>query len=106
MDVDNVREFPDHGKVTRSVNSPDAVVPRSRPHRRPIQQRNVPNMVAQILTALAAESINTANLLNHSRGDISYTIVDLDAPASADTLKRIRAIDGILSTRVMPIVES
>src|SRR5690606_35330560 len=106
MVVDNVREFLEHGNVTRSVNFPDAVLPRSRPHRVAIPHRNVPNMVAQILTALAAENINIANLLNHSRGDISYTIVDLDAPASADTLKRIRAIDGILSTRVMPIVES
>ena len=106
MVVDNVREFLENGNVTRSVNFPDAVLPRSRPHRVAIPHRNVPNMVAQILTALAAQNINIANLLNQSRGDLSYTIVDLDGEANEETLQRIRAIDGILSTRVMPIVES
>ena len=106
MVVDNVREFLENGNVIRSVNFPDAVLPRSRPHRLAIPHRNVPNMVAQILTALAAQNINIANLLNQSRGDLSYTIVDLDGEANEETLQRIRAIDGILSTRVMPIVES
>ncbi|HEX6998711.1 MAG TPA: phosphoglycerate dehydrogenase [Gammaproteobacteria bacterium] len=106
MVVDNVREFLEHGNVTRSVNFPDAVLHRSRPYRIAVPHANVPAMVAQILSAVAAEKINIANLLNQSRGDISYTIVDLDAPASEATLARIRAIDGILSARVMPLVES
>jgi D-3-phosphoglycerate dehydrogenase len=63
-------------------------------------------MVAQILSTLAAENINIADLLNHSRGELSYTLVDLDAPASGETVARIQAIDGILSVRVLPIIES
>jgi D-3-phosphoglycerate dehydrogenase len=82
------------------------VLHRTRPHRIAIPHANVPNMVAQILSALASENINIADLLNHSRDRLSFTIVDLDAPASAATLERIRRIDGILSARVMPIVES
>jgi D-3-phosphoglycerate dehydrogenase len=62
-------------------------------------------MVAQILSTLATQGINIADMLNQSRGEISYTLVDLDSSASADTLQRIAAISGILSVRVLPIIE-
>ena len=106
MVADNVREFLENGNVTRSVNFPETVLQRTRPHRIAIPHANVPNMVAQILTALAEQGINIADMLNHSRGELSYTLVDLDAPANAATLERIRKIDGILAARVLPIIES
>jgi D-3-phosphoglycerate dehydrogenase len=62
-------------------------------------------MVAQILTAVAEQPINVADMLNHSRGDLSYTLVDLDAAPNNATLARIRKIDGILAARVLPIIE-
>jgi D-3-phosphoglycerate dehydrogenase len=106
MVADNVREFLENGNVTRSVNFPETVLQRTRPHRVAIPHLNVPNMVAQILTALAAQQINIADMLNHSRGELSYTLVDLDAPANDETIGRIRGIEGILSARVLPIIES
>ena len=106
MVVDDVREFLENGNIARSVNFPETVLHRTRPHRVGIPHKNVPNMVAQILTALAAQNINIADMLNHSRDDLSYTLVDLDAPPSEATLARIRGIDGILSARVLPIVEA
>jgi D-3-phosphoglycerate dehydrogenase len=106
MVTENLKEFLEHGNVRSSVNFPETVLPRARKDRVAIPHRNVPNMVAQILSTLAAQGINIADMLNQSRGDISYTLVDLDSPASADTLKRIAAIDGILSVRVLPVVES
>jgi D-3-phosphoglycerate dehydrogenase len=106
MVADNVREFLENGNVTRSVNFPETVLQRTRPHRVGIPHLNVPNMVAQILTALAAQQINIADMLNHSRGELSYTLLDLDAPASDDTIARIRGIEGVLSARVLPIIES
>jgi len=102
MVVDNLRQYLEHGNVKHSVNFPDAVLPRSRPHRVAIAHANMPNMVAQILSALAAANLNIADMVNHSRETISYTIVDLDAPVGDDTLTRIRAIDGILSARICP----
>jgi D-3-phosphoglycerate dehydrogenase len=105
MVIENLKEFLEHGNVSHSVNFPEAVLVRTRDHRIAIPHRNVPNMVAQILTSLADENINIADLLNRSRGEISYTIVDIDSPASPETLKRIRNIDGILSARVLPIIE-
>jgi D-3-phosphoglycerate dehydrogenase len=105
MVADNVREFLENGNVTRSVNFPETVLHRTRPHRVAIPHKNVPNMVAQILSAIAAQHINIADMLNHSRGEISYTLVDLDATPNAETLARIRGIEGILSARVLPIIE-
>lgn len=106
MVADNVREFLENGNVTRSVNFPETVLQRTRPHRVAIPHANVPNMVAQILTALAAQHINIADMLNHSRGELSYTLVDLDAPPNEATIGRIRSINGILAARVLPIVDS
>lgn len=106
MVVDTVREFLENGNVTRCVNFPETVLHRTRPHRVAIPHRNVPNMVAQILTALAAQDINVADMLSHSREELSYTLVDLDAPPNEATLERIRKIDGILSARVMPIIDT
>ncbi len=105
MVVENLRSFLEDGIVRNSVNFPETVLERTRPHRLAIPHRNIPNMVAQILTSLAQENINIADLLNRSRGELSYTIVDIDSPASSDTVNRIRAIDGILSVRVMPIIQ-
>jgi D-3-phosphoglycerate dehydrogenase / 2-oxoglutarate reductase len=106
MVCDNVREFLENGNVTRSVNFPETVLQRTRPHRVAIPHKNVPNMVAQILTALAAQNINIADMLNHSRDELSYTLVDLDAAAAETTLERIRGIDGILSVRVLPVIDA
>ena len=105
MVVDNVREFLENGNVTRSVNFPETVLQRTRPNRVAIPHKNVPNMVAQILTCLAAQDINIADMLNHSRDELSYTLVDLDAAPSEATLDRIRGIDGILSVRVLPVID-
>jgi D-3-phosphoglycerate dehydrogenase len=106
MVADNVREFLENGNVTRSVNFPETVLHRTRPHRVAIPHKNVPNMVAQILTCLAAQNINIADMLNHSRDELSYTLVDLDTQPSEATLERIRGIDGILSVRVLPILDA
>jgi len=106
MVVDNVREFLENGNVTRSVNFPETVLQRTRPNRVAIPHKNVPNMVAQILTCLAAQNINIADMLNHSRDELSYTLVDLDTQPTEATLERIRAIDGILSVRVLPILDA
>jgi D-3-phosphoglycerate dehydrogenase len=105
MVADHLREFLENGNIRHSVNFPEAVLRRTRPHRLAIINANVPNMVGQVSTALAEDSINIADLLNVSRGDVAHTLVDLDGPAVDDTLQRIRAIDGILSVRVLPVID-
>ena len=105
MVADNLRDFLENGNVRHSVNFPEAVLPRTRPHRLAISNANVPNMVGQVSTALAEQNINIADLLNVSKGDVAHTILDLDAPVNDVVVGRIRAIDGILSVRVLPVFD-
>jgi D-3-phosphoglycerate dehydrogenase / 2-oxoglutarate reductase len=105
MVANNVREFLENGNIRYSVNFPEAILRRTRPHRLAITNANVPNMVGQVSTALAEKEINIADLLNVSRGDVAHTLVDLDAPATEGILERLRAISGILRVRVLPIIQ-
>jgi D-3-phosphoglycerate dehydrogenase len=101
MVADTLRDFLENGNVRHSVNFPEAVLPRAGQCRLAIANANVPNMVGQISTALAEASLNIADLLNKSRGEIAYTLIDIDAPVPASVLERVRAIQGVLSARVV-----
>ena len=59
-------------------------------------------MVGQISTAMAKAGINIHNMVNKSRGDIAYTMLDLDSPAPETALAEIRAIEGVMNVRVLP----
>ncbi|MDJ0928919.1 MAG: phosphoglycerate dehydrogenase [Gammaproteobacteria bacterium] len=99
MVAENLRLYMEHGVIRNSVNFPESDVPRIDAHRITIANANVPNMVGQISTALGDAGLNIADLLNKSRGDIAYTIVDLDGAVPADTLGALRGIKGVLRVR-------
>jgi D-3-phosphoglycerate dehydrogenase / 2-oxoglutarate reductase len=102
MVVDTVREFLENGNVRHSVNYPEAVLPRvAATTRLAIANSNVPNMVGQISTCLATAGLNIADLLNKSRGEQAYTLIDTDGSVSEELLGRIRRIEGVLSARVL-----
>jgi D-3-phosphoglycerate dehydrogenase / 2-oxoglutarate reductase len=102
MVAEQVRDFLENGNVRNSVNYPEAVLPRvPNTTRLGVANRNVPNMVGQISTCLAAQGINIADLLNKSRGEYAYTLIDADGELGAELLARIRAIDGVLSARIL-----
>jgi D-3-phosphoglycerate dehydrogenase len=99
MVADNVRNYLEHGVIHHSVNFPEVEMPRTDARRLTLANENVPNMVGQISTVLADQGLNIEDLLNKSRGDLAYTIVDLNGNVTEDTLKHLRAIEGILSVR-------
>ncbi|MFP5358870.1 MAG: phosphoglycerate dehydrogenase [Gammaproteobacteria bacterium] len=102
MVADQLREFLEAGNIRNSVNFPEAVMPLLPGKTRlTVVNENVPNMVGQISTALAKRNLNIADLLNKSRGDLAYTLVDLDAPISEESLKEIASIQGVLRVRVI-----
>ena len=102
MVAEQVRDFLENGNIRNSVNYPDTILPRvPNSTRLGVANRNVPNMVGQISTALAAHGINIADLLNKSRGDYAYTLIDADGALGAGLLEEIRAIDGVLSARLL-----
>ena len=86
MVAEQVRDFLENGNIRNSVNYPEAVLPRvPNTTRLAIANSNVPNMVGQISTCLAAQRLNIADLLNKSRGEYAYTLIDVDG-AWATTL--------------------
>lgn len=102
MAADQLRDFLENGNIRNSVNYPEAVLPRlPGTTRLAIANSNVPNMVGQISTALAADKVNIADLLNKSRGEFAYTLIDADGGIDAATVERIRGIEGVLSARIV-----
>lgn len=102
MVAEQIREFLEVGNVRNSVNFPEAVMPLLPGKTRlTVVNANVPNMVGQITTALAKHNLNIADLLNKSRGDIAYTLVDIDSAVGEAVVAEIAAIQGVLKLRVI-----
>jgi D-3-phosphoglycerate dehydrogenase len=101
MVAEQLRDFLESGNVRNAVNFPEVQLPLNGAHRLCIANANVPNMVGQITTALAKHDVNIADLLNKSRGDIAYTLVDVDSPLPASVVAEIGGIKGVLSTRLI-----
>lgn len=101
MVADQLREFLENGNIVNSVNFPEVVMPRSDGHRIAIANANVPNMVGQISTAMAEAGLNIIDMLNKSKGEVAYTLTDVDRPVTEAVLQRIKGIAGVLSVRVM-----
>ncbi|MEL7024671.1 MAG: phosphoglycerate dehydrogenase [Pseudomonadota bacterium] len=101
MVADTLKDYLENGNIRHSVNFPDAKMPRvGDSWRLTIANQNVPNMVGQISTIIAEKGRNILDLLNKSRGELAYTIVDLDAPLDEEVLDEMRAIEGVLRVRV------
>ncbi len=103
MVVDEVREYLEHGNVRNAVNFPDVVMQRESPYRVAIANANVPNMLGQMSTAMAKAGLNIHNMLNKSRGEMAYTLVDVDSPVPAEAIETIRRIEGVLAIRYLPL---
>ena len=102
MVADTLRDFLEHGNIRHSVNFPEAALPRvPATSRIAIANSNVPNMVGQISTRLAEAGLNIADLLNKSRGELAYTLIDTDDAIPAGILDRIRGIEGVLAARIV-----
>lgn len=101
MVADQLRDFLEHGNVAHAVNFPTVAMARESAYRVAIANANVPNMLGQISTAMARAELNIHNMVNHSRGEMAYTLVDVDSPVADEVLETIRAIPGVLSVRYL-----
>lgn len=101
MVADQVREYLENGNILNSVNFPEVQMPRDGGYRIAVVNSNVPNMVGQISTALANAGLNIIDMLNKSRGEIAYTLVDVEAAIPDATIAAISAIEGVLAVRTM-----
>jgi len=102
MAADQVREYLDTGNVTNSVNFPEIYMPGDgKGNRLTVVNTNVPNMLGQVSTALANAGLNIDDMFNKSKGDLAYTIVDVEGVIPESVTARIRDIDGVLAVRVI-----
>jgi D-3-phosphoglycerate dehydrogenase / 2-oxoglutarate reductase len=102
MVVDQLREFLEHGSISNSVNFPSVEMGRESPFRIAIANANVPNMVGQISTLMGQSGLNIHNMVNKSRGDMAYTLLDIDSPPPDKVLAQLAAISGVLAVRSLP----
>jgi len=102
MVVEQLREFLEDGGINNSVNFPQVEMARESAYRIGIANANVPNMLGQISTAMANAGLNIHNMLNKSRGEMAYTMVDVDSPVAQSVIDAIAAINGVLSVRSIP----
>ena len=102
MVADQLRDFLENGNVANAVNFPDVAMARESGFRVAIANANVPNMLGQISTAMASAGLNIHNMVNKSRGDMAYTLVDVESAVSEAVLDSLRGISGVLAVRYLP----
>ena len=102
MVADELRDYLEHGNIQNAVNFPDVAMPRESPFRVGIANANVPNMLGQISTAMAEAGLNIHNMLNKSKGEMAYTLVDVDSAVPPQVIERVAAIKGVLAVRYLP----
>jgi D-3-phosphoglycerate dehydrogenase len=101
MAVKEIINFLENGNIRNSVNYPALEVARTGDSRVCVLHKNIPAMLTAISAAIAEQGINIEGMVNRSRKDYAYTILDLIGHPSADTVKAIEAIDGVIRVRVI-----
>ena len=104
MVVEQLREFLENGGISNAVNFPNVEMARESDHRIGIANANVPNMLGQISTAMANAGLNIHNMVNKSRGEMAYTLVDVDSPVKGALIDELCRIKGVLAVRYLPSV--
>jgi len=100
--AENVRNYLENGNITLSVNFPEVSMPIAKGcHRITIANTNVPNMLGQISSILADANLNISDMVNKSKNDLAYTIVDVSGTVSTNIVETLEAIDGVLCVRVL-----
>ena len=102
MAVNQLMDYVENGNIINSVNYPmcDMGVC-TKAGRIVINHKNIPNMISQFSGIMAEAGINISDMLNKSKGDFSYTMLDLDSAASSEVVDKIAAIDGVIKVRIV-----
>ena len=102
MVVEQLVDYLENGNILNSVNFPNVSMGRESNFRIAIANANVPNMVGQISSVLAAAGLNIHNMVNKSKGDMAYTLVDVDSALTTGVMQQLAAISGVLAVRNLP----
>ena len=101
MAAQQIKCFLETGEIKHSVNFPNVKLAKTDGHRLSIVNANVPNMVAQISSVLSENNLNIIDMINKSRDNIAYTLVDVNTKPPSDTLKKLSAIEGVVKVNLL-----
>ena len=101
MVAEQVKDFLANGNIRNSVNFPDVVAARETAYRLVVANANVPNMLGLISETLGQAKLNIHDMVNRSRADYAYTVVDLDSPITEDVRLKVAGIGGVLMVRIV-----
>jgi D-3-phosphoglycerate dehydrogenase len=100
MAADQLVDFLRNGNIRNSVNFPTVNLERTEGTRIAVTNRNVPGMLGQVMSVLADREINVIDMINKSRGDVAYNLIDVAAAPSADLIREVSGIDSVINVRV------
>lgn len=104
MVAENIRQCLENGVIRYAVNFPNVSLPPSGNYRLAIANRNVPNIIAQITSTLSSQNINILDMINKSREEIAYNLLDVDAKPDDKTIHAIEKITGVVRVRsLLPV---
>ncbi len=99
-----LKEFLETGNIINSVNFPNCLLPvRPNLKRLLIANENIPNMISEITSLLAKNGINIYDMLNKSRGDVAYTIIDIEDDLQEGIIEKISSIEGVQMVRMISL---
>ena len=101
MAVNQLRDFLENGNIKNSVNFPECILSSSGAKRITIANKNIPNVIGQITNLLAEEKININDMLNKSKGDYAYNIIDIDGEINDQAIEKIKALKEVIMVRVI-----
>lgn len=101
MAANELIDFLETGAIRNSVNFPNVDMPRSSEIRIAVIHRNIPNMLSQISATFAQENINIENMLNKSKKEYAYTILDINGDSVEKAAEKLKAIEGVIRVRVI-----
>lgn len=104
MVVEQMMDYLENGNITNTVNFSNVTMGRESPYRVAVANSNVPNLLGQISTTMAKAGLNIHNMVNKSRGEMAYTLVDVDSPVPQQTINELAAIPGVLMVRYLPVL--
>ena len=102
MRHDQVKDFLENGNIHNSVNFPNLVLERTNGYRLALANRNVPRILGSVLSILAYRNINVIDMLNKSREDVAYNLIDVEVEPTPDLVRDIEKIEGVINVRVFP----
>ena len=102
MAVDELRDYLENGNIRNSVNFPNCEMARDGQVRVTIAHKNVPNMLSRFSSVMADKQLNIVNMINKSKKENAYTIMDIDGEVTGDMIASISDIDGVLGVRIIP----